>query len=683
MPETIPPWVVFIDTETVDVGDGWQRLLLGCYEVWKVNRRGIPNARGHNRKGGLAPFQRGIFTDLDRIYGLLRSLGAARAVAHNWQYDASVIKLGAPSTRRRYGYSIDMETGTSFPIDKGYAPFSVQVSWGGESFTHFLDNTNFHKTSLANLGESFGISKLPMPVLEPGMLQLLPVLDLRCMESLDSKAMEHWTEEGPAQPVVDVVRYCKRDVEVLRESWFSLFRFSDEVAGVTPGQTVASMAKRCYQRRWLPSFHKVPGEQFIGSLAVPAAAEAEEKAFHGGRADVFWTGRVPGDAVLRKYDVNSMYPSCMLGHMPVQLLGPASNAELINALDVYGGGDGGAKLFLADVSVKIPRTGLGWLGWEGVKLQKRGLVFPSGRFRCWAWQPMLDIAHKMGWIKQCHNVLSYRARSIFKAYVEDVYAMRKEAKAAGDAPRSLLLKYLLNSLYGKFGQRNFGSWERVTDQRELDWQTMHRQAMDTPDVCRWQEYPYGVMDSDTGLKDYLETEEGIYGYEPAEDGMGPNSIASVAGYITAKARSVLWWAMASLKEDGHNIFMCDTDALITDGVMPAAMVGSELGQWELEEESAAADVEFMAPKHYTFNLKSKIKGVREPKMGETVYRQAKFSRWQSTFLSRDAKRAATIERGARVEDIEKVVLGNNLKRTRIGDNMANEPLDLDESPPSP
>ncbi len=679
MPDTIAPWVVLVDTETVTVDSesGRQALLLGRYEVWRVNQQtGIPSAAKRIKAMQQQPFMRGLFFHEDDLYILLRSLGQARCVAHNWQFDASVIRLGSSVTRRKFGYSIDMENNTSFPIDKGYAPFNVQITWGGESYTQFLDNTNFHKTSLAKLGESFGIAKLPMPDLTPDLLNIakaLPQDTKNWLCNMDSQALGHVELEQPYNRLAEVIKYCTRDVEVLREAWFSLFRFSWELANVTPSFTVASMSKRVFQRRWLPAFHKQSGERFIGSLEYPAVAHAEECAFHGGRTDVLWNGKPKTESgVVNKYDVNSMYPSVMRARMPVQFIGVVNPVHALNAMEVHRDGSTGEAIYLCDVTVKIPTKGLGFIGWEGVKVQGKGLCFPAGEFRVWAWQPMVAIAREQGWIVEIHSALKYRARSIFKTFVEEIYALRKEAKANNDGPKALLLKYVMNSLYGKFGQRKFGQWVKLNP--ACDDYRIQKFSRDSfgDGFCRWKAFPEG--NPQLLQMDYLETEDGIYRYEPAEEGMGINSICAIAGYITAMARAKLWDAMAYIITTGHTVYMTDTDSLVTDGALPDSWVSNELGDWTLEETSPAHECSFHAPKHYTFGNLAKIKGIRQAKPGINEYDQVQFSRWQTDLLSTDPKRRDRIEIGAFVKSIHKVVTGDNRKRRVLGDNRPSYPL---------
>lgn len=660
-PDPIPPWVVLVDTETVDVGEGQQQLLLGCYEVWAVSTRtGIP--RGDQQRRG-DPYRRGHFTHEGELYALLRGLGQCRCVAHNWQFDASVIRLGSKETRRQYGYSIDMERCT-FPIDKGYTPFSVFITWGGDAYTHFVCNTNFHKTSLAKLGESFGIAKLTMPSLDKSMLkdlrQLSPAYD-----AMDSIVLGHFQ----LSPILQVLRYCRRDVEVLREAWFSLFRFSDTMAGCTPGITVATMTMRLYRRRWLKAVKK-RDEQIIGSLAYPEVAQAEEEAYKGGRTDVFYEGTPAPGLTLRKYDVVSMYPSVMLDRMPVQYQGPESAETMLRYLD-----GGGGQLFLAQVTVQVPPDGPGWLGWEGERVKGRGLVFGAGRWTTWAWQPMLRIAFEQGWVEEVHQVLAYRSVSMFAQYISDIYELRAEAKRQGDGPRSLLLKYCMNTLYGKFGQGRFGAWERLpTDSDDYQWQKPRcEEGWD-----RWQDYPNG--DFEAPMADYLATEEGIYRYKPGEDGMGKNSVCSVAGYVTAAARAKLWRALALLRAANSGVYMVDTDSIVTDGILPPSECGNGLGQWQLEQEALSEECRFNAPKDYTFANLAKCKGIRQAEPDKRDYRQAKFSRWQTQLMSRSPEVRSQLERGAIVSQVDKHVSGTNHKRESRGPDSFNDPIVWTGSP---
>ena len=485
--EDLPPTTVFLDTETEPVpGTDTHRLVLLCWEVWKTSRRtGLPVKyanRPHQHWSGSGR------SEAD-FYGLLASIGNARVVAHNWDFDALALRVGSRATTTRYGYFVAADKGIYPPASAGFSPFWVVLRWQAGHCSELVCNTNFHKCSLKSLGEAVGTTKLTMP------------------SASDSAAL---------------LSYCKNDVEILRKGWFLLFQFSQDVAGTTPGLTVAQMAMRVWLRRWFPANSRL---KVIGSLSDSTASEAEVEAYHGGRTETFWRGRPLEGMQLRKYDVNSMYPSVMTGPMPIELIGEGSLAPGC----------------LADVTVSIPPDGLGWLGWEGVFIPDRGLVFPAGTFRVKAWWPMIEIAIEQGWLQEVHRCWQYVGHPLFRSYVTDVYAMRKEATGA----RRLMLKYLLNSLYGKFGQGTFGSWVRTkgTPPREGRW-------------CDSEGVEWWAVNNE------------LWRWQPPSGDVGSASVCAIAGWITAAARAKLWRAMATLRSQGAHVFMCDTDSIITNGELP-------------------------------------------------------------------------------------------------------------------
>lgn len=652
--EDLPPVTVFLDTETYGVqSDHYQRLALGCFELWHTNRFGLPN--GNHRT-----VHRGIFRTVDEFYELLKSWGTCRVIAHNWQFDAAVLRLGARNTRTRHGYYIDPKEGI-YPLDRsGFSPFLVTLRWKGSvTKAEFICNTNFHKTSLAKLGESFGMEKLEMPLINQTILNIpIPRMLERFIRNNDSDCIQETGMDPDLDHFLKLIKYCKRDVEILRKSWFELFKFSKEEAGITPGITVASMGMRMYTKRWLPSLPK--GTKILGNRTIEVVGDAEREAYHGGRTEVFWQGKASG--TLRKYDANSMYPSSMLGAIPIQWDGIGNADGLARALETDGMGQKAVRMHLAQVTVQVPSDGIGWLGWDGINSEDAGYIFPSGTFRGWFWQPMLAMAHREGWIQDVHNVLTYKAWPIFRRYVLDVYNLRLEATRQGNKPRRLLYKYLLNSVYGKTGQGTFGSWDLLKPgSNEYEWQ--HKAAKGREN-CRWSDYVDGSMDS--GKASYWETEEGIYRWSEPEEGMGRKSVCSIAGYITSLARATLLEVMQGLILNGSRVFMCDTDSVITDGRLPASLCTDGLGGWKLEEEADGETCDFMAPKHYTFDNVTKCKGVRKPEPGVSTYTQAQFSKWQTDFMSGNPARNGRLEHGAMVTDVTKTVTGQNKKRRTDG-----------------
>lgn len=109
------------------------------------------------------------------------------------------------------------------------------------------------------------------------------------------------------------------------------------------------------------------------------------------------------------------------------------------------------------------------------------------------------------------------------------------------------------------------------------------------------------------------------------------------------------------------MFTCDTDSILTNGVLPAAIVGKELGQWDLEGRCFGSQRDFIAPKQYMFKTVVKCKGIRKPVWGGMEYRQPWFSKWSTDLLSTLSERNERIEQEAKVIDVVKNLTGINTK----------------------
>ena len=655
--EKLPPITIFVDTETFTAGE-YQRLMLGCAEVWKTGRYGTPDKRSRP--------QRILFRTEEEFYRLIESHPSCRVVAHNWQFDAAVLRIGSRSTTKRWRYWLDPEQGIYPCCGSGFSPYWVNLQWEDGQRTELIDNTNFHKTSLSSLGESFGLAKLDMPPLPASLTEVpIPAHMATTVQTAPSEAIGTDYPDADLAHLLTVIRYCRRDVEILRQAWFQLFHFTQQVARITPGITVASMTQRLYAAKWFPRLRLPSAAPVMGSLGK-APQEAEGEAYRGGRTETYWHGDVPGKGSLYKYDANSMYPSVMVGPMPCCYVGEVSTGKLKKHLKRPGMDQ--QALHLAFVTVEVPTDGVGWLGWEGVYDDDKRLIFPCGRFSLWTWTPQLRVAMEEGWIKDIHTVYEYAAYPLFTEFVTEIYGRRARAKAKGNAPQALMYKYLLNSLYGKFGQGNYGEWEELKPGPELTWQ----RRFDREDTL-WKEFPTGLEDV---RRHYWRVGEAIYGWTAPEPGFARKSVGAVAGYITCAARAKLLRTMHSLSRDGHRIYMTDTDSIITNGCLDPSLVGNDLGEWDLEETSDKRDCRFDAAKHYCFNSKQKIKGIRQPKRSVYEYEQAQFSKWATDALSDRPERRDRLEHGARVVQITKAVTGTNTKRVVTGINAPAEPIVL-------
>ncbi len=592
--ENLPPIVIFTDTETRGDDDGRQTLELGCYEIWAVDEYG--------RQAEL--LENGDYSNERGFYSLLEDFAPCRIVAHNWDFDASVLRIGSSENMSEYGYTIDVARSICPPTGQGYAPFFLVLKLADDRKVELICNTNFFKMSLADLGESIGFEKWDMP-------------------DVDDRA--------------SLLAYCKRDVEIMRRAWFDLFRFVSAF-DTTPGLTAAMCAMRVFRSTFYDDEWNAQGSEHIELVR-----DAEKAAYHGGRTDVFWKGTPQTDRAIRRYDVNSLYPSVMLDKVPVRYEGRVLPAAI---------GTTGYQM-LIHATLRIPDTPLGDLGLEGVMIDGK-LLFPRGTFSVWLWQPLYEIALELGWIADVKRVFAYRAEPIFKGYVDKFYTDRMKYKSDGNRAYDGLCKLLMNSLYGKFGQRRMANWELVEDEKE-------RRVM-----SGLGDRFSGIYDTDIGEVHYWQVGSELYRMIPFIGDLAASSICSIAGYITAVGRAQVWQAMRSIVERGGQVYMCDTDSVVCDIELPRGMVSStKIGKWKLESELASEKCVFVAPKHYKME-RWKIKGIRQAS-GAASFAQDVFPKFRTDLLSTHPDRRKRLETGAVISEVVKHPTGLNTKRQEHGD----------------
>ena len=154
-----------------------------------------------------------------------------------------------------------------------------------------------------------------------------------------------------------------------------------------------------------------------------------------------------------------------------------------------------------------------------------------------------------------------------------------------------------------------------------------------------------------------------------------SSHPGIYGYNTARSRVNLWRTIHFLRSNDAYVFYADTDSVVTDEVgkklmEDAGLLGIELGQWKIEEESHPNNCAFVAPKAYTFNNSVYMKGRQKTsvrpidKVGELLPRPTKF---RSGWLRALEKRIIWLA-------VKFVESGKNYKRTAEDDQEWTKPL---------
>lgn len=400
----------------------------------------------------------------------------------------------------------------------------------------FIDSMNWFRESVAASGARLGIPKLEID-----------------FETADDSYLS---------------TYCKRDVEIL------VFLFKDFVRFLAANRisrvcyTIASTAMAAYLFGFYD--HKI----WIHNNAQ--AIDLERASYRGGRVECFYLGFLEVD----KYyvvDVNSLYATVMHhGKFPCKFIKTRDHCS-IDTLRY----NLQSKAVIATVQIETDEP--------AYAVKRNRTIFPVGRFWVTLTTPELVYALKHDHILKIGRFVFYEQAKLFTRYVKRMYDLRLEFKSAGVASYSEICKLLLNSLYGKFGQKA-EVWEKIG---ECLGERDRTEEVYLPDLNR------------RGMIRYLLGEIfELTGYEECF-----NSFPAIASTVTAYARMYLYELM---KVAGPgNYFYCDTDSLIVNeqGLENLGPLINEINLGCLKIEESIPWVNIRGLKDYETENKSVIKGI--------------------------------------------------------------------------
>lgn len=447
--------------------------------------------------------------------------------AHNWSFDAPV--LDTFTILRARGWTLKRAIIESPP---------VILTWRrGRVTLEMLDTLNWWRMPLAAIGESLGIPKLTMP----------PV-DASC---------DDWDT------------YCRQDVEILRVAlhhWWA-FLTKHDLGGFA--RTLAGQAIRAYRHRFMDSPILIDDDA--------SALKLGREAYHGGRVEAFRLGRVSGP--IHCLDVNSMYPFVMRDReYPAALtrrIRRVTVADLRNWVSRY--------CLVARCEISTRRNRFAYLI-DGK------VCFPVGRFQSTLTTPDIADALAHDEIVSVGECALYERAYLFSRFVSELYAMRLEATENGDMVQRWLIRILLNSLYGKFGQKG------------TVWESRGKPEVDIIRV--WREY-----DCESGTERLLRSFGGIL-QEKLRDEEARESHPAIAAHVTSYARAYLWELLQ--RAGPRSVVYCDTDSLMVDDAGMARLSGDldEKLLGRLHHEWTEPWVEIYGAKDYRTPSKMVCKGVR-------------------------------------------------------------------------
>lgn len=414
----------------------------------------------------------------------------------------------------------------------------LALTWKlGNRTIAFVDTLNIWRLPLSSIGESIGEPKLPMPT--------------------DTAPRAEWDTYG------------KQDTEIIRRvtlAWLAFLRQHD-LGGFAP--TLASQSMNAYRHRFMS--HKI----YITDRE--RALELDRASYLGGRTECFKIGEYKGEFF--HVDVNQMYPSVMFEHeFPYKLLGTYSDVtfkELKNWLQT--------KAVVGEVTITTDAP--------VYPIVREGkLIFPVGTFECVLAGPELSYALEKGHVVEIGLCNVYAQAPLFRDYVAFMFVRRQEAKAANNDVDSWLFKIMINSFYGKWGQRG-RRYETVgyCDPAILD---------TTPSI-----------NADTGKITKQRKFGGIHQVW-VDEGESRESFPAIASYVTSHARLKLWEVICLAGRE--NVYYCDTDSVVLNALgrdrIAHLMHDTSLGFWKLEK--TLSRIVLNGPKDYIFDNVKRVKGVR-------------------------------------------------------------------------
>lgn len=411
---------------------------------------------------------------------------------HNLSYDGLFLMEGAsalgmdkkPFHRNRLmALRITLDEGD---VSKGLKP----------KVAEFRDSFSLTFTSLAKLTKEFGVAHPKLEAVDAG--------NAPC--AVHGKSCDYNRFFNPA--------YQRNDVLGLHEALDKMFVILSHDVSLT----LASTSMRHFRRHYLDHSIRRNNKYVQGQRLSYYGARTEVGAFNDERDKDFWY-----------YDVNSLYPWAMR-----ELQVPVGAMRAVDAnIEVEG---------MTYAIVKEEGN-----AWPTLPVRGGKLFFYNGaKSGWWVNAELCEAVRRGAKVQAIRTIASDENEAIFSRFVTDTYARRMQAKQEGNGSLAFVLKLVMNSLYGKFGQKAEAE-DYFFDQRSIPLDALP------------------LNDSHTAWKKTREQDS-------------QHIIPIIAAMITAKARLRLLEEID--RQPSDSIFYLDTDSLILD--RPGINAGPELGKFKLE-----------------------------------------------------------------------------------------------------
>lgn len=414
----------------------------------------------------------------------------------------------------------------------------------------------------------------------------LPALGWRLAHiyTKDKVTIMRWRKGGAGLVVLDIRNWYSAWEEdkrsVLKECHALEHAVGELVTQLRDGD-LGSMRYTAASIAWSVWRHKFYGDPII-THHKEAAVWLERLAYVGGYCRVLRLYAPPTERMY-KLDVNSMYPFAMLRQLfPVRLHSVVASmepAELLEAMDKY--------CAIARVEIETDEPIYPYRG-------ERAVHYPVGAFETVLCTGSLQRLLETDQVRRVHGVVLYKRGDPFSRFVEHWYERKVAARRECREDVVRFCKLMLNSLYGKFGQK-------ATDER------MVGTAPGGIFKCMLNWVP------ETG-DEWTELVAGGSVFEFREGGETLTSFPAIAAHVTDYARLHLWEIIRAAGR--HTCWYCDTDSVIVNGAGLDRLAGLRSPHLigALKTEETADGVRVYAKKDYQLGGTRVIKGAKAPEL---------------------------------------------------------------------
>lgn len=585
---SMPSRLLFVDTETRRLNTdteatSWDHVIR-CWSATSVrlSRDGTYTSRHYCGSSAES------FWEL--LYSLADNKHPLWVFAHNIEFDLRALSFADELDAGR----IDWQSSVPHSDDDGNV--NTKTNWQGlvvldgpptiietrvvgtKRKVVFADTLNYWRCSLADLGDSVELPKLPMPT--------------------DDASNSTWID------------YCDRDVAIITRAVLQLLDLirTHDLGNVR--YTAAAQGLQAFRHRFMR--HKILVHCDEHALRL------ERDAYYGGRVSIFRAGKITGPIYV--LDVQSFYPSIMQHRLMPRYLAVYHDNYTIDSLRYLLTNRYCIAKVTIDSNDQVYPVRLG-----------RNTIMANGKFTTVLHSPELFRALRHNHITSVLEVSSYYADVLFRDFVTELWAIRKRYLDDGNNVQADMIKLLLNGLPGKLGQRQI-TWIDVDDVAAKDaWGTERRIDLRNGDDSEYRWINWRVQRKrrpGEAVQSHWLDPANDWSNRPAHNDESANSCPAIAGAITAYGRELLGHLIEFAGLD--HTYYCDTDCVHVDRdaydrFQAANLIQhGELGKLALKH--VANEAEYWCDKYYRLDATETRSGIRHDAetVGHKLYRQTQF-----------------------------------------------------------